>query len=215
MKIAKKFQKLFHSDCDMKTCWNTRANSNSHTKCHAQTIPNSQTNCHAQTIPNSQTNCQAQTIPNSHTKCHAQTIPNSHTKCHAQTIRYPQTKREVKPRQRFLQIISKEDGNVESALVLIPMLVLFLIGVQVIVATNIRNADLALAQGDAAARAISHEYQSGDELLEVGGRIEKIQLLVTHRSHTLPQIVPGLVELMGGAPSTDVVGIAVVEPSND
>jgi len=133
----------------------------------------------------------------------------------AQTNSKLQTKRDVHTWQGVLKLVAKEDGNVESALVLIPMLVLFLIGVQIIVATNIRNADLALAQGDAAARAISHQYQSGDELLEVGGRIEKIQLLVTHRAHTLPQLVPGLVELMGGAPATDVVGIAVVEPANN
>ena len=145
----------------------------------------------------------------------AQTNSNSKTKCHGQTIPNSQTKRDVHTWQGFLKLVAKEDGNVESALVLIPMLVLFLIGVQIIVATNIRNADLALAQGDAAARAISHQYQSGDELLEVGGRIEKIQLLVTHRSHTLPQLVPGLVELMGAAPATDVVGIAVVEPTNN
>jgi hypothetical protein len=132
----------------------------------------------------------------------------------AQTNSKLQTKRDVHTLQGFLKLVTKEEGNVESALVLIPMLVLFLIGVQIIVATNIRNADLALAQGDAAARAISHQYQSGDELLQVGGRIEKIQLLVTHRAHTLPQLVPGLVELMGGAPATDVVGIAVVEPIN-
>jgi hypothetical protein len=118
-------------------------------------------------------------------------------------------------KDRIFRVMAKEDGNVESALVLIPMLVLFLIGIQIIVATNIRNADLALAQGDAAARAISHNYQNGDELLEVGGRIEKINVLVTHRSHTLPQLVPGLVDLMGGAPATDVVGIAVVEPTNN
>lgn len=117
-------------------------------------------------------------------------------------------------KDRIFRLLAKEDGNVESALVLIPMLVLFLIGIQIIVATNIRNADLALAQGDAAARAISHNYQNGDELLEVGGRIEKINVLVTHRSHTLPQLVPGLVDLLGGAPATDVVGIAVVEPIN-
>jgi len=117
-------------------------------------------------------------------------------------------------RQRLLHVIAKEDGNIESALVLIPMLVLFLIGIQVIVATNIRNADMALAQGDASARAISHNYQSGDEVVEVGGRIEKIKILITHRSHTLPQLVPGLVDLMGGTPATDVVGIAVVEPFN-
>ena len=116
--------------------------------------------------------------------------------------------------KEFQKHFAKEDGNVESALVLIPMLILFLIGVQVIVATNIRNADLALAQGAAASRAISHSYSSSDQIVEIGGRIEKIQVLVTHRSHTLPQLVPGLVELMGGRPATDVVGIAVIEPSN-
>ena len=113
-----------------------------------------------------------------------------------------------------LQYLQKEDGNVESALVLIPMLILFLIGVQLIVATNIRNTEMALAQGDASARAISHQYQLGDEVLEVGGRIQKIQVLVTHRTHMLPQIVPGLVALMGGNPVSDVVGIAVIEPAN-
>jgi hypothetical protein len=73
---------------------------------------------------------------------------------------------------------------------------------------------MALAQGEASSRAISHQYQLGDEVLEVGGRIQKIQVLVTHRTHILPQIVPGLVALMGGNPVSDVVGIAVIEPSN-
>ena len=110
--------------------------------------------------------------------------------------------------------MQKEDGNVESALALIPMLILFLIGVQLIVATNIRNTEMALAQGEASARAISHQYQLGDEVLEVGGRIQKIQVLITHRTHILPQIVPGLIALMGGNPLSDVVGIAVIEPTN-
>ena len=117
-------------------------------------------------------------------------------------------------RAKSLQFLQKEDGNVESALVLIPMLILFLIGVQLIVATNIRNTEMALAQGEASARAISHQYQLGDEVLEVGGRIEKIQVLITHRTHILPQIVPGLVALMGGNPVSDVVGIAVIEPAS-
>ena len=117
-------------------------------------------------------------------------------------------------RAKYLEFLQKEDGNVESALVLIPMLILFLIGVQLIVATNIRNTEMALAQGDASARAISHQYQPGDEVLEVGGRIQKIQVLVTHRTHMLPQLVPGLVALMGGNPVSDVVGIAVIEPAN-
>jgi hypothetical protein len=115
---------------------------------------------------------------------------------------------------KFFTYLQKEDGNVESALVLIPMLILFLIGVQLIVATNIRNTEMALAQGEASSRAFSHQYQLGDEVLEVGGRIQKIQVLVTHRTHILPEIVPGLVALMGGNPVSDVVGIAVIEPSN-
>ena len=85
---------------------------------------------------------------------------------------------------RIFQFLQKEDGNVESALVLIPMLILFLIGMQLIVATNIRNTEMALAQGEASARAISHQYQLGDEVLEVGGRIQKIQVLVASHSHT-------------------------------
>ena len=117
-------------------------------------------------------------------------------------------------KSKLLPYLRKEDGNIESALVLIPMLILFLIGVQLIVATNIRNTEMALAQGDASARAISHEYQLGDEVFEVGGRIQKIQVLITHRTHILPQIVPGLVALMGGNPVSDVVGIAVIEPTN-
>ena len=111
--------------------------------------------------------------------------------------------------------MSKEDGNIESTLVIIPLLILFLTGAQVIAATNLRNADLALAQGDAAARAISKEFQAGDEVVEIGGRVEKIRLLVTHRSHSVPQLLPGLVALLGGAPVTDVVGVAVIEPSSD
>ena len=112
----------------------------------------------------------------------------------------------------ILKKLSKEDGNVESALVLIPLLILFLIGVQLIVATNLRNADMAIAQGEAAARAISHQFVAGDQIVELGGRIEKIRILITRRSHTLPQLVPGLAALMGGDPITDVVGIAVLEP---
>ena len=111
--------------------------------------------------------------------------------------------------------VAREDGNVESALVIIPLLILFLIGAQVIAATNLRNADLAMAQGDAAARAISQEFHPDDEIIEIGGRVEKIRVLVTHRSHTVPQLVPGLIELMGGSPVTDVVGVAVIEPNGE
>ncbi len=114
--------------------------------------------------------------------------------------------------ERIKKAFAREDANVESALVLIPLLILFLMGAQIIVATNLRNLDMAMAQGDAASRAISREFIPTDQIFEVGGRIEKIRILVTHRTHALPQIVPGLMELLGGNPVTDVVGVSVIEP---
>ena len=111
--------------------------------------------------------------------------------------------------------LRRDDGNVESALVLIPMLFLFLIGAQIIAVTNLRNADLAMAQGDAAKRAISQQFHSDDEVIEIGGGIEKIRVLITHRSHSVLQLIPGLIEIFGGAPKTQVVGISVIEPVNE
>ena len=129
-------------------------------------------------------------------------------------FRTSQRQRCRKPFSKVSQTFKKEDGNVESALVLIPMLILFLIGVQLLVSINIRNTHMALAQGDASARAISHQYELGDQILEVGGGIEKIQILITHRIQRLPQLVPGLFSLMGGNPVSEVIGIAVIEPRN-
>ena len=112
--------------------------------------------------------------------------------------------------------LKDERGNVESSMVLIPLLILFLIGIELIVATNLRNSDAALAQGDASARAISGQILPSDEVIELDSsdRFAHIRLLITRRRSTLPQIVPGLIALMGGSPSTDVKGIAIMEPTN-
>ena len=117
---------------------------------------------------------------------------------------------------KVITSLRKDDGNVESAMVLIPLLILFLIGIQLIIATNLRNTDAALAQGDASRRAISGEVYSTDEVIELDSpdRFARIKILITHRRTTLPRIVPGLIALMGGSPSTDVKGIAIMESTN-
>ena len=114
---------------------------------------------------------------------------------------------------RTANSLHKDDGNVESAMVLIPLLILFLIGIELIVATNLRNGDAALAQGDASKRAISGEIYSRDDVIELSSpdRFSHIKVLITHRRTSLPQIVPGLSALMGGSPSTDVKGAAIME----
>ncbi len=112
--------------------------------------------------------------------------------------------------------LKRDDGNVESAMVLIPLLVLFMIGIELIAATNLRNGDAAIAQGDASRRAISGEIFSQDEVIELDSpdRFAHIRVLITHRRTTVPQLIPGLIALMGGSPSTDVKGAAIMEPIN-
>ena len=118
--------------------------------------------------------------------------------------------------KRHTAVIQGEDGNVESAMVLIPLLILFLIAIELIIATNLRNGDIAIAQGEASRRAISGQIYASDEVVELSSpdRFTHIRLLITHRRTTLPQIVPGLIALLGGSPSTDVKGAAIMEPIN-
>lgn len=113
----------------------------------------------------------------------------------------------------FIQL---ENGNVESSLVLIPLLILFLICMELIIATNLRNSDFAIAQGDASRRAISREIYARDEVIELNSpdRFSHIRVLISHRRTSVPQLVPGLIALFGGAPTTDVKGAAIIEPSN-
>lgn len=130
----------------------------------------------------------------------------------------------LKPVENFIRrktsgakaLLRLEDGNVESSLVLIPLLILFLICMELIVATNLRNGDFAIAQGDASRRAISGEIHSTDEVIELNSPdpFAHIRVLISHKRTGLPQLVPGLIALMGGAPTTDVKGAAIMEPSN-
>ncbi len=116
--------------------------------------------------------------------------------------------------KRQISSLKRDDGNVESAMVLIPLLILFMIGIELIAATNLRNGDAAIAQGEASRRAISGEIFSRDEVIELYSpdKFAHIRVLITHRRTTVPQLIPGLIALMSGSPSTDVKGAAIMEP---
>ena len=118
----------------------------------------------------------------------------------------------IKAKKRWRE----EDGNVESALVLIPLLVLFLIAIELVVATNLRNSDFALAQGDASRRAISGQLLASDQVIELDSPdpFAHMKLLISHRKHSLPQLVPGLMALLGGKAVVEVNGAAVMESIN-
>lgn len=118
--------------------------------------------------------------------------------------------------QNFLHKLRQERGNVESSLVLIPLIILFLIAVELIVATNLRNSDFSLAQSDASSRAISGVLTTSDQVIELNSpdSFTHMKLLITRRRHSLPQLVPGLVALLGGNAVVDVNGAAVMENLN-
>lgn len=118
--------------------------------------------------------------------------------------------------ESFLRKARQENGNVESSLVLIPLVFLFLIAVELIVATNLRNSDFALAQSDASSRAISGIVTSSDRVIELSSpdSFAHMKLLITRRKHSLPQLVPGLVALLGGNAVVEVNGAAVMENLN-
>jgi hypothetical protein len=118
--------------------------------------------------------------------------------------------------QSLLRKLSQESGNAESSLVLIPLVFLFLISVELIVATNLRNSDFAMAQSDASSRAISGVVTSSDQVIELSSpdSFTHMKLLITRRKHSLPQLVPGLVALLGGNAVVEVNGAAVMESLN-
>ncbi len=107
-----------------------------------------------------------------------------------------------------------QEGVVESALVVIPLMALFLITAELIVAVNFRNLDLTYAQSAAAAEAISSVVPDSDEVISFSSpnSFDELRLVVTHRSRILPRLLPALPFLNGLAtPSTEVSGMAVME----
>lgn len=107
-----------------------------------------------------------------------------------------------------------QEGVVESALVIIPLMALFLIATELIVAVNYRNLDLTYAQSAATTEAISSVIPNSDEVISFSSphSFDELRLVVTHRERLLPRLIPALPFLSGvGTPSTDVSGIAVME----
>ena len=109
--------------------------------------------------------------------------------------------------------IKDERGNVESSLVLIPLLFLFLIGIQLILAIGMRDADSLTASDQASTRAISGSFTQSDreQILESPDRFSNLSLLITTQSRKIPQLIPGLAVLLGRELETDGRGVAIIE----
>ena len=114
---------------------------------------------------------------------------------------------------RAVKGVQDESGSVESALVLIPLLILFLLTMQIGIAINFRNIDRTFAQSEASERAISGQFNSGDRIMEVNplGTFNALGILVTNRVSEIPILIPFIGSFINRGHQSQVSGIAVVE----
>lgn len=111
------------------------------------------------------------------------------------------------------RLIKDDRGNVESSLVLIPLLFLFLLGLQLILAIGMRDADSLAAADQASTRAISGNFSHLDreQKIESPDRFSNLSMLITIKSRKIPELLPGLAALLGRELETDARGIAIIE----
>ena len=115
--------------------------------------------------------------------------------------------------QDFTHLVKNERGNVESSLVLIPLLFLFLITSQVAIAIHARDMRAIAAQDGASIAGVDGRFSPEDTFLRINSPDpgQNLELVIRHKKNLLPRIVPGLIEVLHGEPVTDVSGLAVIE----
>ncbi len=113
----------------------------------------------------------------------------------------------------FKGLIKDESGNIESAMVLMPLLLLFLCSIQLVSAIQIRNFDQSEVQSQASTRAISGTFAETDSIINISSSnpFEDQLLLIVSKRRDIPILIPGLSKVLGGKLQSDVKGIAVVE----
>lgn len=118
--------------------------------------------------------------------------------------------------KKLVKYLHSEDGNVESALVIIPLIALFLATLQLIATANLRNLDMAKTQNKASYQAIWQEINPRDQEIKLasGSPFEKLRLVVVKAEREIPQIFPGVNALLGGK-KIRTTGTAVIEESEN
>lgn len=103
-----------------------------------------------------------------------------------------------------------ERGSVESALVVIPLLTLFLIAFQIVLTINNRNISASYAQSAAAHRSITGKFADGDSVIDLNSAdaFNELRALVTENNKEVPNLIPFLGKK---ARSTDVHGFSILE----
>jgi hypothetical protein len=112
------------------------------------------------------------------------------------------------------RFVKDERGSVESAMVLIPVIFLFLCSMQIVTSVFYRNSELRDVQSQASTRAISGEVSAGDTFIAIPSpdKFQDLRLLIVNKRRDIPNLIPGLEKLFGRRLESSVTGIAVLEP---
>jgi len=110
-------------------------------------------------------------------------------------------------------LIKDEKGSTESAMVLIPVIFLFLCSMQLVIALLYRNMALVDIQSQASSRAISGEASYGDSMRNIPSpdRFQDLKMLVVKKQRDIPSLIPVFGNLMWNRLKSEVTGVAVVE----
>ena len=111
-----------------------------------------------------------------------------------------------------LSVFKDESGSVESALVMIPLITLFLITLQLIVTVNFRNIDLTTVQNRASVQATQQQVLNEDRLVKISSYdiFDQLRLLIVSKRREVPQIFPWISKILGGK-QLNLSGVAVFE----
>lgn len=106
-----------------------------------------------------------------------------------------------------------KSGNSESALVLIPLLSLFLIISQMSITIHARNIAKVRVQDEASSRALTGMFAESDTFLHIYSpdKQQNLDLVISHARTSIVSVFPGLQNAMGRNAKIDVTGIAIVE----
>ena len=94
----------------------------------------------------------------------------------------------------FAKTLRNERGSVESALVVIPLMTLFLISFQLVLSISSRNIETSYAQSAATHNSITGRFEKGDVIIDLKSpdAFNKLRAVVTTHNRALPNLVPNL-----------------------
>ena len=111
------------------------------------------------------------------------------------------------------KFLRDERGNVESSLVIVPLTILFLMGMQVAISVHGRNVAKLQVQSDVSTRALTGDFSDDDRFIHIesSGDGQNLDLLVAKQSSSIVDLLPGFLSGASSGRVLEVEGIAIVE----